>query len=103
MALTPKKTKKDVRIATLERKNRELEAELAHTFHFAEAGIRQATRERTMGSAVVVTMHYLGGKEVCPPFLLKDGLSDATIAALREDLRYGYAKAVEFKPSEAAV
>lgn len=101
MAMTPKKSKKDARIATLERKLVELQACGAHVPHFAEIGIRKASRERTMGSGIVVTMHYMGGAEVCLPFLLKDGLSDATIEALRADLRYTYDRAVEFKPTEA--
>lgn len=93
-----KKSRKDLRIETLERKNRELEANLAHTYHFAQAGIIQAGRDRTMGSGIVVTMHYLGGKEVCPPFMLKDGLSVPLIAALCNDLIYSFDRAVEFKP-----
>jgi len=94
---TPKQTNRQ-RVATLSRRVLELEAQLAHASHFARIGLVQAGRDRTMGSAVIVQMHYLGGKEVCPPFALKDGLSPETIAALLSDLRYTYERAVEFKP-----
>lgn len=94
-----KKNKKDLRIAELERKNRELEGQMAHVYHFAEIGLVKATRDNTFGSGVLVTMAYLGGREVCHPFMLKDGLSDATIAALCDDLAYSYNKTMEFKPT----
>jgi hypothetical protein len=91
-------TKKEARIAVLERKNRELEAQLAHVYHFARVGLVKATRNNTMGSGILVRLNYLGGKEVCPAFLIKDGLSDELIQALLESLKYSYERAVEFKP-----
>lgn len=92
------KQKKSERLAVLERKNRELEAQLAHVYHFARVGLVKATKARTVGSGILVQMHYLGGSEVCPAFVLKDGLSDETIVALIEQLKDSYEKAVEFKP-----
>lgn len=85
-------------VATLKRKNMELEAQLAHVYHFAEQGILQANRDTTFGSGVLVRLSYLGGREVCSPFVIKDGLSNGTIAALRDDLAYSYTKTMEFKP-----
>lgn len=89
--------KPDPAVAVLQRKVLELEAQLAHVPYFAKIGIEKADRKRTLGSSVIVQMHYLGGAPVCLPFALKDGLSDATIAALIGDLSYTYAKATDFK------
>jgi len=93
----PKQTNRQ-RVATLSRKVLELEAQLAHIPHFARIGLLSAGRDRTMGSAVIVQMHYLGGKEVCPAFALRDGLGPETIAALLADLRYTHERATELKP-----
>ncbi len=96
--MTPKTSKKAARVAALERKVLELEAQLVHVYHFARIGIAKAGRDRTRGSAVVVRLTYLGGAEVCPPFALKDGLSPATIEALTEDVRYSYERTTELRP-----
>jgi hypothetical protein len=86
-----------LRIAELERKNLELSAQLAHVYHFAKAGIATANRDRLHGSGVLVQLHFLGGKEVCKPFVLKDGLSDTTIAGLTHDLQHSYAQVTSWK------
>jgi hypothetical protein len=96
--VTKTKPNKADQIATLKRKNMELEAQLSSTYHFVGHGLIKADRSRTLGSGVLVQLAYLGGREVCKPFVLKDGLSDATIEAICEDLRYSYAKSMEFKP-----
>lgn len=87
--------------ATLRRKIKELEAQLSATLHFADIGIQSADMKRTMGSAVIISMHYLGGKEVCPTFAIRDGLSSETIAAIRADIRRSYELATMFKPAPA--
>ena len=86
------------KIARLERQNMELNAQLASALHFAKVGILNANRAKTTGSAIIVRMHYLGGKEVCPPFALRDGLSDELIAALKSDLNYSFDIATIYKP-----
>jgi hypothetical protein len=91
-----KKPAKSERIAILERRNRELEAQLAHVPHFARQGLEKARGVR--GGAVIVQMHWLGGREVCLPFSIKDGPSDATIDALIADLRRTYESITELKP-----
>ena len=93
-----KARKKIARIKELERKNRELEAQLAYVYHYAKHGIAKTDRSQMTGSGIVVQLHWLGGKEVCPAFLMKDGFSKATIEALTEDLKFSYERAVEFKP-----
>ena len=65
--------------------------------------LAKATRKRTMASGVLIQMHYLGGAKVCDPFVLRDGLSDETIAAICADLAYTYDLGVIFKPSGVKV
>lgn len=86
--------------ADIIRENVELKAQLAHVYHFADAAISKAGGA-LMGSGVLVTMHALGGRELICPVVIRDGLSEATIAALRADLARSYALAVAFKPKGA--
>jgi len=92
------KPDKTQRIATLERKLKESVGSQPYALHFAKLGIMDANRKKTMGSGILVTLNYIGGKEVCLPFVVKDGFSDETIAALRAELEYSFARAIEFKP-----
>jgi hypothetical protein len=85
--------------ATLERKIKELEAQLASTYHFADAELLQASRKSYMGSAVIVEITALGGNVVMQPVAIRDGLSANTIAALRADIAKSYEDATVFKPS----
>jgi hypothetical protein len=96
-----KRKKRDVEIATLKRKLMETEAQLAHVYHFVNASIDKANKQRLMASGVLVRLNFLGGEEVCIPFVIKGGLSDATIQALKQDCRESYESAVEFKPAPA--
>lgn len=89
-----KKSKKDLRIADLERKNLELHAQLVSVYKCAAIDIKKASRERMMGSGILIQIHYLGGKSVCPPFVLRDGLSDDLLDALEADLVKSYNLAV---------
>lgn len=98
MQKKPKPSKAET-IATLQRKLAEAEAAQAHIYHFAKAFIQaNTTRAKMMGSGIVVRLNYLGGKEVCSPFMLKNGFSDELIAALVADMQYSFANAIEFKP-----
>lgn len=80
----------------LHRKVRELEAQLAHAYHFADAYLDKAGN--LMGSGVLLRLDALGGKEIIPPVMIKDGLSPAIIAAIRADLVRSYELAIAFKP-----
>lgn len=84
--------------AQLQHKIKELEAQLAHVYHFVDFNLNKVSSEKLMGSGVLIQMHFLGGTEVCPPFVIKDGLNPETIAALRQDLVRSYERATEFKP-----
>lgn len=97
--MKPKKTQLlEQGIATLKRKLMEAEAAQAHVYHFAKHGILGASREKAKGGGLIVRMHWLGGKEVCLPFMLKDGLGAKTIEGLLEDFAYSFEEATVFKP-----
>lgn len=85
-------------IASLQRKLKEAEAQMAYVYHFVSHYLPKANRERTIGSCVIVELRYLGGAQVCLPFAVKDGFSDETIAALMKDVQRSYESAVELKP-----
>lgn len=84
--------------ADLQRKVKELEAQLAHQYHFAAQYIDKAGMDKTMGSAVILELTFLGGRKVIEPVAIKDGLSKETIAAIKADLKRSYERTVEFKP-----
>ncbi len=84
--------------AALRRKIVELEANLAHAYHFADAYLHEAGTKKLMASGVLVQLSALGGRELIKPVLILDGLSETTIAALREDIQRSYKRATELKP-----
>lgn len=91
-------TKKPLTKADLQRKVKELEAQLAHQYHFATRTIDKAGMQHCLGSAVILELTVLGGTKVIAPVAIKDGLSAETIAALKADLKRSYDLTVEFKP-----
>jgi hypothetical protein len=93
--MKPKKPPKISR-ADLERKVRELEAQLPSMLHFASRDIQKTVDQK--GSGIVIQMHYLGGRAVCRPFFIKDGLSPTLVAAFQEDMRRTWDEATELKP-----
>lgn len=92
------KQSKAARISELERKVQEAIAGQVHVYHFADASIDKASVDHLAGSGVIITLTALGGREICSPVLMRDGLSKETIEALREDLRRSYELATLFKP-----
>ena len=88
--------------AELERRLREVEAQMAHVYHFADASLHNAGAGYLTASGLLLTMHALGGSEVVPPVVIRGGLSDETIAALRKDIERSYREAIEFKPKGIA-
>lgn len=95
--MKPKQTKAN-RIADLERQLRETLAGQVHQYHFADEGLNKASTKHLIGSGVVITLTVIGGRELIPPTLLRDGLSDELIAALRADFVRGYQLATMYKP-----
>jgi hypothetical protein len=96
--MTKAKERLQEELAVLKRKLLETEAQLVHVYHFAHHGILKADTKRTLGSGILVRLNYLGGAEVCLPFVVKDGFSDETISALHEDISRSYDKTIEFRP-----
>ena len=86
-------------IIELQRQLREAKAGSAHVYHFADKALDKASTKHLALSGVVVTMTVLGGRELFDPVLIRDGLSDELIAALRADLARSYELAVMYKPS----
>jgi len=92
-----KKIQLEQKVAELERKLREAEAGSAHVYHFAHRSLDKAGNNLT-GSGVVLTLTVLGGREVCKPVLIRDGLSAETINALKADLVRSFELATLLKP-----
>lgn len=84
--------------AQLRRKVLELEANLAHSYHFANATIHRTSTDHLFGSGVLLQLSFLGGKEAFSPVLILDGLSPETITALKADIARSYERATELKP-----
>jgi hypothetical protein len=98
--MTTKKITKTQRIATLERKLIEADAGQAHVYHFADAYLDKASTKHLGASGVILTLTVLGGREICSPVLIRDGLSQETIDALKADMRRSYELATMYKPKE---
>lgn len=86
--------------AQLERQILELESQLAHRYQFANAEIDRASTAHRMASGVLLQLSAIGGKDIINPVMIKDGLSDATIAAIRTDLKRSYDLAVTYAVTE---
>jgi hypothetical protein len=96
---TNKITKK-AKITQLERELREALAGQVHTHYFACKEIGKASMKHLMSSGVVLTLTVPGGRELFQPVLIHDGLSDETIAALKNDLKRSFDTATIMKPKE---
>jgi len=80
-------TKKRETRAQLKRKILELEAQGPMQEHFASASLDKYALHKCMASAVILQLSTLGGGNVMPPVAIRDGLSPATIDAIRSDLK----------------
>lgn len=90
--------KKAMTRADLERKVIELESQLIHRYHFADAEIGKAGTNHLMTSGVILQLTVLGGRKITEPVLIRDGLSAETIDAIRADLRRSYELTAQLKP-----
>ena len=79
----------------------ELEAQLAHRCQLAHYSLPKAGTAHLIGSGVILRLHALGGREITPAILIRDGLSDAAIAALQADIVRSYQGATQYKPPGA--
>jgi CTP-dependent riboflavin kinase len=99
--MTDKKQTKAERICELERKLVEAQAQQIRNHHFASVGIEKASINKCIGSAVIITITALGGREIVAPVAIRNGLSDATIKAIQDDLLRSFNYATELKPKGA--
>lgn len=95
--MKPEKQTKIERIRDLERKLVEAQAQHIHNYHFASHELEKMGTTHCMGSAVIVTFTVIGGRTISP-VAIHDGLSEATIKAIQEDMRRSFEQATAFKP-----
>lgn len=95
----PKKIILQERIATLERRLFEARAQYAATLGAAFDAMPKAADFHASG--VIVQVTALGGKEVIPPVMVRDGLSQATVKALQDDICRSFALATMVNPAMA--
>lgn len=97
-----KKAKLTEQIASLERRLFEAKASYAATLGTAFDSIPKAGHDIYMGSGVIITVRAIGGKEITPPFMLRDGLSPETVKALQSDIARSFELATMVNPAMAA-
>ena len=95
--MKPAKPKKPTH-KELERQVLELKAQLAFSYAFASSDIEKAGADHMMASGVLLQLTALGGPEIIKPVVIRDGLSDETIEALKKDLVRSYELATVHKP-----
>ena len=66
----------------------------------AHARLSKVGNEHFMASAVVVTLNALGGREICPPFAIPDGLSQEAINELRKCIELAIQNSIKRIPDE---
>lgn len=86
-------------LADAQRQIVELRAQLVSTIATAFGAVPEAAD--CLGSAVILTITALGGREIVPPVAIRDGLSPETVAALRNDLRRSFELATLVSPALA--
>lgn len=81
----------------LQAKIKKLENELvqnkAHdifTLKLAHENVAKCTTKRFMASGVIIRIQALNGSDLAESFLIQDGLSDETIAAIQADIMRTY-------------
>lgn len=83
--------------ADLARRVMELESQLASRAAQASRDIEKAG-DSLMASAAILTITGLGGRVIVAPVAIRDGLSPATIAAIKADLARSFDLATLQRP-----
>ena len=91
-----KKQVMQAHIAALERRLFEARAQYAATLGAAFDAIQKA--ENLMGSGVILQLTALGGKDIIPPVMIRDGLSREATKALQSDLSRSFQLATLVNP-----
>lgn len=94
-----KRARLEADLADAQRRVGELRAQLAGTLGAAFDAMPKAAE--CHGSAVILTLTALGGREIVPPVAIRDGLSPATVTAIQEDLRRSFELATLVSPAMA--
>lgn len=82
--------------AELARMLKEAKAQQIHVCHFADQYL--AKMGNFQASGIMVELTALGGREIIPPIVISNGLSQETIDALRKDILRTYQYKTELKP-----
>lgn len=82
--------------AELQRQILELKAQLASTYYFASKDINNCGHDKMMGGGVILQISALGGREIVKPVCIKDGLSQASIDAIKADIKRSSDSCLEF-------
>lgn len=82
----------------LSRKLKEALAGQAYVYHYAQLEVENLSIEKLIGSGVVLEITTLGGRVGVKPVLIRDGLSEETINAIKTDLKRSYDLAIAPKP-----
>lgn len=94
-----KRAKIESELAAAQRRVAELKAQLAGTLGAAFDAVPKAAE--CHGSAVILTLTALGGREIIPPVAIRDGLSQKTVTAIQDDLRRSFELATLVSPAMA--
>lgn len=74
----------------------ELKAQLTSTYYYASQDITKCGNDKMMASGVILQISALGGRELLEPVCIYDGLSQATIDAIKADLKRSHDISTEF-------
>ncbi len=96
-----KKAAMQNQIAMLERKLFEARAQYASTIGAAFDALPKAASDYH-ASGVILEISAIGGKSIIPAVMIRDGLSQATVAAIQSDLRRSFELATLVNPAIAS-
>lgn len=96
--MKPEKKAKAQRIAELEEKLYESGTYHIYRHHFASKALDKLSTDKLMGSGIILSLTFIGGKKPFEPVMICNGLSKGTIAALKADIARSFEYATELKP-----
>jgi hypothetical protein len=82
-----KKENKSQKITKLNQRIRDLKSQVGSGLYFAHAALEDTKKRNSLSSGVVISLNFLGGKELFSPVLLCTGLSKETIELIQKDLK----------------
>jgi hypothetical protein len=85
-----KEPKEKVTKSQLRAQLRDALASQANAYPSAIRQLHRVSTAKMMGSGVLITMSYTGGNQAVCPVMIRDGLSEATIEAIRADLHRSF-------------